>query len=171
MRKLTESELRAALVNASVRERKALHPPVGLDIIDWDRLDYLGWRDPKMPGVGYLVVSGPDVGDAIGIMLRATSSPPRIRPQCALCEDISLPNEVVMFSARRAGTAGRRGDTIGTLICAAFECSANVRRLPSSAMAGSEREAVRAARIEGLRGRVHRFVSRVVATGDSTSDR
>ncbi|MGV9672913.1 FBP domain-containing protein [Gordonia sp. NPDC003504] len=161
MHSLSESDIRTALVNASVRERKSLHLPPDFDEIGWAELDYLGWRDPKSPTVGYLVIHRDE--HPVGLMLRAGAIPPRTRPQCALCEDISLPNEVVLFSARRAGPAGRKGDTVGTLICANFECSRNVRRLPSSAMAGDDPERVRLARIDGLRERVQRFVARVAS--------
>lgn len=166
MKPLTENAIRGALVNASARERKGLTLPDDFADIDWSRLDYLGWRDPKAPATGYLVVDTTDLGaghGAIAVMLRAGTVPPRTRPQCALCEDISLPNEVVMFSARRAGKAGRKGDTIGSLICSGFECSRNVRRLPSSVMAGNDPEMVRRKRIEALQERVARFVTRVGA--------
>ncbi|RPA57881.1 FBP domain-containing protein [Gordonia oryzae] len=171
MRPMTESEIRASFVNTSVRERKAIPMPDAFDTIRWDRLDYLGWRDPKSPAIGYLVLNpAPDAGDdpgagggaePTGIMLRAGAVPARTRPQCALCEDISLPSEVILFAARRAGAAGRKGDTVGTLICANFECSENVRRKPSSVMAGDDPERVRQLRIGALRERVARFVARV----------
>lgn len=163
MHPLSESDIRASFINTSVRERKTLQMPPGLDEIDWHRLDYLGWRDPKSPGTGLLVLGGSPSGgeQPTGIMMRAGAVPARTRPQCALCEDISLPNEVILFSARRAGSAGRKGDTIGALICANFECSHNVRRLPSSAMAGDDPERVRRIRIDSLRDRVARFVARV----------
>ncbi len=86
MRPMTESEIRASFVNTSVRERKAITMPDGFDAIRWDRLDYLGWRDPKSPGTGYLVLApAPDAGDdsgegggaePTGIMLRAGASRP-----------------------------------------------------------------------------------------------
>ena len=184
MRQLSEKQLRASLVNASVRERKELHLPAEFDTLDWDRLEYLGWRDPKTPTIGYLVVDLSNVSDVrdaadvseasevsdsdtaaglVGLRLRAGVVPPRTRVLCALCEDVSIPNEVLLFTARRVGKAGRRGDTIGTLICSHFECSRNVHRLPSSAMAGQDREAVRLNRIDNLRDRVRRFVVRAGA--------
>ena len=178
MRQLSEKQLRASLVNASVRERKELHLPAEFDTLDWDQLEYLGWRDPQTPTIGYLVVDLANVSDVtgasdvsdtetadglVGLRLRAGVVPPRTRVLCALCEDVSIPNEVLLFTARRVGKAGRRGDTIGTLICSHFECSRNVHRLPSSAMAGQDREAVRLNRIDNLRDRVRRFVVRAGA--------
>lgn len=69
---------------------------------------------------------------------------------------------MVFFSARRAGKAGRNGNTIGTLICAGFQCSANVRTLPRLAYEGYDREAARVERIEALRLNVYAFLSAVV---------
>ena len=184
MRQLSEKELRDSLVNASVRERKELRLPDDIDTLDWDRLEYLGWRDPKTPSIAYLVVDAtrhPDASDGtgglelsddaphtdsgglVGLRLRVGAVPPRTRVLCALCEDVSLPNDVLLFTARRVGSAGRRGDTIGTLICSHFECSRNVHRLPSSAMAGQDRELVRRMRIDNLRMRVRRFAIRAGA--------
>ena len=49
---LTEKEIRASFINASVRERTSATLPVGFADLEWDRLDFLGWRDPKLPQVG-----------------------------------------------------------------------------------------------------------------------
>ncbi|GAC49968.1 FBP domain-containing protein [Gordonia aichiensis] len=181
MRHISENELRTSLVNASVRERRELRLPDDFDALDWDRLEFLGWRDPRTPSIGYLVVdladgldvpaddSGAAPAQLVGLRLRAGAVPPRTRILCALCEDVSLPNDVLLFTARRVGRAGRRGDTLGTLICSHFECSRNVHRLPSSAIAGKEREMVRGMRIDNLRKRVRRFVVRAGA-GETGSD-
>lgn len=153
---LTDALIRASFLNASLRERKAVLLPADLDAVDWDRLDYLGWRDPKQPKTGYVVTEVE--GEVAGVVLREADSRPRSRAQCAWCNDVELPNDVVLFSARRAGDAGRRGDTVGTLLCSAFECSRNVRRLPPSAYLGFDREAARDRRIEALRENVTAFV-------------
>lgn len=156
MRSLTDAQIRASFINASRSERKNLTPPVGLDDLAWDRLDFLGWRDPKFPNVAYLVA---DVDDEfVGLLLRQTETRTRTRPQCSWCSDIHLPNDVVMFTTKRAGESGRRGDTVGTLICENFECSKNVRALPPMAYVGYDREAARDRRIEALREHVRSFV-------------
>lgn len=152
---LTEKDIRSSIVNASVRERNAIVPP-DLSETPWDKLDYLGWRDAKVPAVGYLVTR---IDDApVGVLLRQSGDRPGARAQCSWCEDVTLPNEVVLFSARRSGKAGRNGDTVATLACAHFECSRNVRVLPPSAYLGFDREAARLHRIEVLRSRVTSFV-------------
>jgi hypothetical protein len=155
MHAFTEKDIRTSFVNASLRERTAIPLPDGFDHLDWDQLDYLGWRDPKLALIGYIVVL---VGDEpVGILLRQTEQRTRTRPQCAWCADVTLPNDVVFFSAKRAGAAGRNGNTIGTLACDGFQCSANVRRLPPLAYTGFDREAARERRIEQLRANVAGF--------------
>ena len=155
---LTEHQLRASFVNASQRERKELTLP-DLSSLDWENLDYLGWRDRKNPTLGY-VVAVLD-GEPVGILLKKADGGVRSRPQCSWCEDVHLPNEVLFFIARRAGAAGRNGNTLGTLVCAGFECSANVRRRPPLAYVGFDVEAARAQRIDTLREHVTTFVRRV----------
>jgi hypothetical protein len=73
-----------------------------------------------------------------------------------------------LFVARRGGASGRDGNSLGTLICEDFSCSANVRRRPTEAEAGSAADEVRdalvAERIAGLRERSTRFVQQIAAT-------
>lgn len=159
MHPLTEQEIRESFVNASQRERNSIAMPE-LGAVHWDELDFLGWRDRKIDNVGY-VVTRLD-GEPVGVMLRTGNGRTRTRPQCSWCEDVHLPNEVVFFSAKRAGAAGRKGDTIGTLVCAGFECPANVRKRPPLAYVGFDVEAARQARIAVLRENVSRFVAAVV---------
>jgi hypothetical protein len=152
---LTESVLRASLINASLRERQSLTPPPNLDDLPWADLDYLGWRDRKVPSLGYAVVEVD--GSPVGMLLRQAERKPRSRAQCSWCEDVTLPNDVVFFGARRAGKAGRNGDTIGTLVCANFECSANVRRRPPLAYIGFDVDAERLRRIDALSEHARNF--------------
>lgn len=155
MRPLDETLIRGSFINASKRERAAATMPAELADLDWDAHDYLGWRDAKLPNVSYVVAWVDD--QPVGLHLRRTDARPRNRAQCSWCADIHLPNDVVFYATRRAGAAGRRGDTIGTLICEHFECSANVRKLPPSAYLGFDREAARDSRITALQENVERF--------------
>ena len=156
MKPLSPDLIRASFLNVSVRERKGIVLP-DLAATRWDALDYLGWRDPKQPQLGYVVAEVE--GEAVGFLLRQGDQPPGAKAQCSWCEDVQLPNTVVFFSAKRAGEAGRRGDTIGSLVCAAFECSANVRKLPTLAYLGFDREAERERRILVLREHVANFAA------------
>ena len=160
MHPLTDKQLRAAFVNASRKEVADLLLPADFAILDWDSLDYLGWRNPKSPKRAYLLVPGGD-GEPVGILLQRADARPAARAQCQWCADVQLPNDVVFYSARRAGAAGRNGDTVGTLLCEDFQCSTNVRRLPTLAYLGFDREAARQQRIEELRERSAAFAARV----------
>jgi hypothetical protein len=72
---------------------------------------------------------------------------------------------VVLFSAQRAGASGRNGNTIATWVCAEFQCSVNVRKLPSMAYIGFDVDAARLERMAMLRTRSAGFVSEVLAAG------
>jgi hypothetical protein len=152
---ISEKAIRASFVNTSLKERNSITLP-DLETVNWETIDYLGWRDPKLPLLGYAVVELD--GAPVGIMLRKAEGTLRSRPQCAWCEDVLLPNDVVLFSAKRTGPAGRNGNTVGTLVCANFECSANVRRRPPMAYIGFDVEAAREARIASLQERVRNFI-------------
>lgn len=162
MRELSEAAIRGSFLNASKRERIALAMP-DLAEVRWDQIDYLGWRDQRQPLVG-AVVAELD-GEPVGVLLRQAERTPRSRAQCSWCEDVQLPNDVVFFSARRSGDAGRRGDSVGVLICAHFECSVNVRRRAPMAYIGFDVEEARRRRIEALREHVDGFL-RAVRDGD-----
>ena len=156
---VSENDIRASFVNATRKELGELALPAGFADLTWDRLDYLGWRDPKYAKRAWLVV--PTTEGLIGVVLRQADADPRRRAQCSWCQDVTLPNDVVLYSARRAGNAGRKGDSLGTLVCMNFECSANVRKLPPVAYLGFDVEAARLERIEGLRTRAAAFASAV----------
>lgn len=158
MRELTESQIRAAFINVSQRERAAIPVP-DLAEIDWQKLEFLGWRDPRNGPTGFVVVDSSD--ELIGIQVRVTDHKPRSRAQCSWCEDVTLPNDVVFYVAKRAGAAGRLGNTVGTLACEKFQCTKNVHRLPPSAYLGYDREAARDRRIATLHERVLGFVHEV----------
>ena len=157
---LTKSAITASFVNASRKVVADISFPADFDDLDWSRLDYLGWRDPKIKRRSYLVV--PLAGDPVGIVLRQADASPSRRAQCSWCRDVKLPNDVVLFSAQRAGAAGRNGDTVGTLICENFECSANVRKAPSVAYIGFDVDAAREERMQMLRARSAGFAAEVL---------
>lgn len=155
---LDEKTIRASFVNATRKELSELVLP-DLAEAHWDRLDYLGWRDTKFARRAFIVVP---VGDEIvGVVLKQAEANPRRRAQCSWCQDITLPNDVVLYGARRSGHGGRNGNTVGTLVCENFECSKNVRMLPPSAYIGFDREAARDARILSLREHVASFATTV----------
>ncbi|KGN38154.1 FBP domain-containing protein [Knoellia subterranea] len=166
MRPLTETEIRDSFVNASKREVAQASLP-DLENLDWDSIEYLGWVDAKRP-LGYAVV---DLGSELrGVILRAAPPPAALGGRrrsaiCTWCEDPLETQDVSLYVAKRSGAAGRKGDTVGTLICTQFVCSSNVRRKPTFAELGSkdpdDREMFILRRIEGLTERAARFVASV----------
>ena len=157
---LNDPTIRASFVNATRKELTELTLPPGFAELNWERLDYLGWRDPKYAKRAYIVVPMDD--GVAGVVLKQADADPRKRAQCSWCQDITLPNDVVLYSARRVGPAGRNGNTVGTLICSDFQCSANARKLPPSAYLGFDREAARQQRIDVLRERASDFALGIV---------
>ncbi|WP_327434005.1 FBP domain-containing protein [Streptomyces sp. NBC_01236] len=127
MRSLTEQDIRNSFVNCSKGEAKRLAIPRDLDELPWDDLDFLGWRDPGAPDRSYVVTERDD--SLVGITLRFPSSPRGSlhRSMCSLCLTTHPGNGVSLMTARRAGTAGREGNSVGVYICADLDCSLYVR--------------------------------------------
>jgi hypothetical protein len=160
MRPIDEKTIRASFINASRKEVSDLTLPSGFLSTDFDTLQFLGWRDPKMNRRAYVVI--PKANEAVGVLLQQTEASPRFRAQCSWCQDVQLPNDVLFYSARRAGEPGRNGNTVGTLVCANFECSKNVRKLPTMAYIGFDAHAARDERIATLQTRAAGFVDAVI---------
>jgi len=161
MRPFDERAIRASFRNASRKEVSDLTLPAGFADLDVERLDYLGWTDPKAPRRAYVVAEID--GEPAGILLQRAEQRVVARAQCSWCEDVTLRNDVQLFVARKTGPAGRKGDTVGTLVCENFGCSDTVRRLPPLAYEGFDRELARDLRIERLREHVRGFILRLDA--------
>jgi hypothetical protein len=119
----TEREIRASLANASRSERDAANLP-DLTTMRWGDLDVLGWRDPKAPQRGYLVV--PTESGLRGIVLRAPQSRVTRTAQCLLCQTVHQDN-VALFVARRPRG---NGSSVGTYMCDDLQCSKHLRAKP-----------------------------------------
>jgi hypothetical protein len=119
---MTEAQIRRAMANCSRGDAAAMALPKDLAERDWPALAFLGWRDPKLDQRGYLLRWRD--GRPVGLLLRAAgSSMSRGRSaMCLLCQAVRTADEVTLFTARRAGEAGRRGDTVGTYMCANLNC-------------------------------------------------
>jgi hypothetical protein len=161
MQQITAQQIRSSFINASRSEAAKLNLPQDFDALEWASLDFLGWRDNKMPLRGYLVVPGPT--GLTGIMLRAPEGGARKNRSvlCELCRDVFSKEDVLLWVAKRAGQSGRGGNTVGTLICADFLCSGNVRREPPANEINPDPAAVVLRQIDGLQARTSQFVDRV----------
>ena len=159
MRALTEADVRASFVNADADDLRVMEMPHDFMLVDWDYLDFFAWRDPAAHRRGYVLIQ--QETEVRGIVLRV-SEPGRARSSmCNICHTMQPGTQVSLFSARRAGDAGARGDSIGTYMCADLSCHENVRL--AHPLAPNE---VRAAgqvdfRLDGTRRRMEAFVSRV----------
>ncbi|MEU6478785.1 FBP domain-containing protein [Streptomyces sp. NPDC047017] len=134
MRSLTEQDIRSSFVNCSKGEAKRLAVPRDLDERPWDDLDFLGWRDPGAPGRSCLVAER--AGRPVGIALRHPSSQRGFlhRSMCSLCLTTHPGGGVSLMTARKAGPAGREGNSVGLYMCTDLACSLYVRgrKVPES---------------------------------------
>ncbi|MEV0174252.1 FBP domain-containing protein [Streptomyces sp. NPDC050803] len=134
MRPLTEQDIRKSFINCSKGEAKRLYVPRDLDARPWDDLDFLGWRDPGAPDRSHLVAERE--GQEVGITLRF---PPPQRSllrysMCSLCLTSHPRGGVSLMTARKTGTAGREGNSVGLYMCADLACSLYLRgkKVPES---------------------------------------
>jgi hypothetical protein len=134
VRALTENEIRNSFVNCSKGEAKRLAIPRDLDVRPWDDLDFLGWRDPGAPDRSYLVAE--HGGRLVGVTLRFPSSQRGFlhRSMCSLCLTTHRGGGVSLMTARKAGAAGREGNSVGVYMCTDLACSLYVRgrKVPDS---------------------------------------
>ncbi|MEU7050684.1 FBP domain-containing protein [Streptomyces eurythermus] len=127
MRPLTEQDIRASFVNCSKGEAKRLAVPRDLGERPWGDLDFLGWRDPGAPDRSYLVTERD--GRLTGVALRYPSSQRGFlhRSLCSVCLTTHPGGGVSLMTARKAGTAGREGNSVGLYMCTDLACSLYVR--------------------------------------------
>lgn len=157
MRPLSEQDILSSFVNATEDEVARVALP-GLGGVLWSEREYLGWRDPQSSRRGYIVHW---MGERpAGIVLRAAPGGmrPGITAMCSFCHSSQPATQVRLFSAPRAGAAGRNGNTVGSYICEDLACSLLIRMaLPQ--LNPPELIAQRAAE---LRERVARFTANLM---------
>lgn len=159
MRALIESDVRASFVNATEEELGLIELPHDFILVDWDFRDFFAWRDPASSKRGCVLVQTDD--GIVGVVLRA-SDPGRTRSgMCNICHTMQPGNQVAMFTARRIGEAGRRGDSVGTYMCADLSCHDNVRLAHPLAPNEIRADGQIDIRLDGTRRRMEAFVARV----------
>lgn len=161
MRPLTEHDVRESFVNAGTDELRLVALPLDFMITDWDHLDFFAWRDPHTSGRGYLIAEVD--GRPTGIVMRSAEGSSRARAaMCNLCHTMQPADQVSLFTARKAGSAGAHGDSVGTYMCRDLSCHENVRL--AAPLAPNEVRASVDRRIDGTRRRTERFVESVAQT-------
>ena len=162
MQPLIETEIRETFGNASDAELAQLSLPHDFPLTEWAHLDAFAWRDPRISGRGYLVTELD--GEPVGVVLRAAgANGSRHRAAiCNLCHTAQPGDQVELFSARKAGAAGERGDSIGTYMCSDLACQETVRlgRPPAPSEVMPSVRAIE--RIDGLARRTRACVADVL---------
>ncbi|KGF19950.1 hypothetical protein HMPREF2128_08270 [Pseudoglutamicibacter albus DNF00011] len=156
---MSAEALAGCFVNATRREAAGAVPPFPLAEYHWEAMEFLGWRDQRDRTRAYLVVEVDGV--LRGAVLRATHTP-GVHGVCALCRDVTELAGVRMFSARRAGDAGRSGNSVATLIHEDFHCNEYARRLPTPMVGALDPELFRPQRVEALQQRCIGFMRRII---------
>ena len=159
MHALTEQQVRRSFLNCSQGETKGLTLPKDFADLDWPSLELLGWRDPRAPLRGYLVVEAPadEAIRPLGIAVRAAESRMSVRTaaMCLLCQTTQSGDAVSLFTAKRAGAPGRNGNTVGTYMCADLACAERVRTEIPPWLQDRDPDEVVGQRAAELRERVH----------------
>jgi hypothetical protein len=164
MDKLSEHDIRASFVNCTKGEAARLHIPHDLDERPWASLDFFGWRDPGAPDRSALVAQRSD-GALVGITLRFP--PPQrgflARSLCSLCLTTHPRNGVSLLTARRAGKAGREGNTVGLYMCTDLACPLYIRGLKKAEPGARLEESLTVdQQTERLRGKLDAFLDQIL---------
>ena len=168
MQPLIEPDIRAAFVNCSRGEAQRAHLPRDLAERRWPDLDFLGWRDPGSPDRAYLAAEHD--GRLVAVSLRVAEQHGRKfqhRGMCSLCLTTHPGSGVSLMTGRRAGRAGRNGDSVGVYLCSDLACSLYVRGLRRPETGGRLGETLSVEeQIARLEGKLWAFLDRLV--GDAT---
>lgn len=118
----TESEIRKSFINCSKGAAQRINVPRELDQIDWDKLIFFSWLDPKSPRTGY-VVTETDNG-LRGVVLEKNPHKGKGGARmCQICLTLHPGTGVSLVSIQRSKSAKDRYNTVGTYLCADLACS------------------------------------------------
>lgn len=164
MKSLTEQDIRNSFVNCSKGEAKRLAVPRDLGERPWEDLDFLGWRDPGAPDRSALVTERG--GRLVGVTLRFQAAQRGFlhRSMCSVCLTTHPRGGVTLMTARKAGQAGREGNSVGLYMCTDLACSLYVRgkKVPESGIR-IEESLTPAEQIARATGNLHAFLDKLYA--------
>src|SRR5690606_39440332 len=99
-----------------------------------------------------------------GSARRRETGGPRRTQMCTVCSPTHTNGGVVLMTARKAGEAGRRGNSTGTYMCGDLCCSLYARHVMTPALGRAYRDDYDPAdRIHQIRPNVTAFLGRVRA--------
>lgn len=160
MQPVTADQIRASFVNGTKGEAKRLRLP-SLEGVNWDDLDFFGWRDPSSGAGGGMALWRFD--EPVSIMLEATSRGASAKQgMCSLCHTFHSSSEIVFMGARRAGARGRDGNTVAAAMCADLACSLYARKLKNPTRVQPQETLDIDGRVYRLQMNLATFVARVV---------
>ncbi len=138
-----------------------------LEAVRWDDLDFLGWRDLGGAGTAYMVAphpAGDPAADVVGIVLRLSKDAGRAgrKNMCALCLTTHSTSDMALMVAPLAGAAGRKGNTVGTYLCANLACSLYARGIKRPDRAQPTETLATEQKVARLVDNLDTFVRRVV---------
>lgn len=120
MHELSETTIRKSFVNCSKGEAKRLNLPT-LREVKWEDQIFLSWLDHKSPLKGCLVVE--HEGEVQAVLLQKAKAQSKAAQMCQFCMTLHPGSGISMYTAARPGESGRRGNTIGTYLCANLACT------------------------------------------------
>jgi len=160
---LAEREIRGSFVNCSKGEASRIALPRDLAERPWDDLDFLGWRDPAALDRAYVVAEHHD--RLVGVSLRVAAPRRGIlhRGMCSVCLTTHPGGGVTLMTGRKAGAAGRQGNTVGVYLCTDLSCSLYVRGRKAPEPGGRFDESLtQEQQVERTRGKLAAYLDRLL---------
>jgi hypothetical protein len=168
MEPISEAEIRRSFINCSKGEASRVKLPADLAGAPWADLDFFGWIDPSSPQRAGIAVPGPE--GLRTLLLRradragATGGAAR-SSMCQVCLTSHASGGVSLFTAARAGAAGRKGNSLGEYLCSDLACSLYLRgkRQPRARLVKYEETLTVDEKIDRALIKLDGFVTRVAA--------
>ena len=167
MEPISESEIRRSFLNCSKGEATRIKLPADFAATPWADLDFYGWNDPGAPQRAAIAVPGPD--GVRSLLLRRAARPAAgsaaRSSMCQVCLTSHASGGVSLFTAPRAGAAGRNGNSLGEYLCSDLACSLYLRgkRQPRARLVKFEETLTVDEKIERAMAKLDGFVQRVAA--------
>jgi hypothetical protein len=162
---ISESEIRRSFLNCSKGEASRIKLPADFAHTPWADLDFYGWIDPGAPQRAAITVPGG--GGVRSLMLRradrSTAGSAARSSMCQVCLTSHASGGVSLFTAPRAGAAGRNGNSLGEYLCSDLACSLYLRgkRQPRARLVKYEETLTVDEKVERAVEKLEGFVLRV----------
>lgn len=152
MAPLSRSEILALYTK---REQRELRTP-DLSKIDWENLDYFGWKHPS-GHLGYMIYEY--LGDLRGLVLTPTRGSGRLISKiCSWCAIPQLGDGITLFSTPSKTDSNR---SVGNYACADLQCSLYIRGLKQTGSAKLNETLTIPERSSRLRANLNNFFDQV----------